>query len=350
MPTMGRRPSKNFNLPPRLRARVRKYGTYYYYDTGETPRREIPLGSNYTEAVKKWAELEGDGHDVAAKIITLKVVFDEYLRKIIPTKAAKTQTENIRQLATLLEFFGEDTRLDDIEPLHVRQFLTYRKASPAGANREKALLSHIINMAREWGLTSMANPCAGVKGYTETGRNIYIEDEVFSAVYNAACQPIRDAMDLAYLTGQRVSDTLKMSEADIKDGVIHVNQGKTEKRLRINITGELKTLIDRIIAKKEGFKIRTLQLVCTETGMPLRLRAMQDRFNRARDLAAKSNKKLKAEIEAFQFRDLRAKAGTDKLESSGNIVIAQRQLGHTTIGMTEHYIRDRKGDFVEPTK
>ena len=51
----------------------------------------------------------------------------------------------------------------------------------------------------------------------------------------------------------------------------------------------------------------------------------------------------------FQFRDLRAKAGTDKAESQ-DIHAAQKQLGHKTIIMTEHYVRERLGDKVEPTK
>ncbi|MNL88919.1 Phage integrase family protein [compost metagenome] len=53
---------------------------------------------------------------------------------------------------------------------------------------------------------------------------------------------------------------------------------------------------------------------------------------------------------AFQFRDLRAKAGTDTAESSGDIRQAQRQLGHKSIQMTEHYVRERKGDKVGPTR
>ena len=52
----------------------------------------------------------------------------------------------------------------------------------------------------------------------------------------------------------------------------------------------------------------------------------------------------------FQMRDLRAKAGTDKAESSGDIMRAKDQLGHTTVGMTEQYIRNRKGKKVMPTK
>ena len=61
MLAVGRRPTKHLNLPSRLRARTLPSGrTYYYYDTGQKPRREIPLGSDYALAVKKWAELEID--------------------------------------------------------------------------------------------------------------------------------------------------------------------------------------------------------------------------------------------------------------------------------------------------
>ncbi|CAE6839529.1 hypothetical protein LMG22931_07182 [Paraburkholderia nemoris] len=67
------------------------------------------------------------------------------------------------------------------------------------------------------------------------------------------------------------------------------------------------------------------------------------RFDRAR-LAARVGKEL------FQFRDLRAKAGTDKAESSGNIQAAQLQLGHKSLKITAHYVRERKGDKVGPTK
>lgn len=50
----------------------------------------------------------------------------------------------------------------------------------------------------------------------------------------------------------------------------------------------------------------------------------------------------------FQMRDLRAKAGTDKAESSGNIMQAKDQLGHTTVVNTEQYIRNRKGRRSHP--
>lgn len=115
------------------------------------------------------------------------------------------------ELAQLYKFFdAPPAPIEQITPQHVRQFMDWRKDAPVRANREKALFSHIFNKAREWGYTAAPNPCAGVKGFTERGRDAYIEDVTYKAVWDAADWPTRDAMDLAYLTGQRPADVLKM--------------------------------------------------------------------------------------------------------------------------------------------
>lgn len=43
----------------------------------------------------------------------------------------------------------------------------------------------------------------------------------------------------------------------------------------------------------------------------------------------------------IRFRGLRAKAATDKTDAAGDIRQAQKQLGRTTVGMTENYVRAR---------
>ena len=82
--------------------------------------------------------------------------------------------------------------------------------------------------------------------------------------------------------------------------------------------------------------------------------ALRSRFDKARSAAIKKAEKssvqtLAAAIRAFQFRDLRAKAGTDKEESSG-MAAAKDQLGHADEKMTQSYVRHRKGKLVKPTK
>jgi len=358
---MGRKPSKNTNLPPRMRKRVQRSGkVYYYYDSGGKPRHEIPLGSDYVQAVQKWAELEADGSQIISAT-TFKDAALRYVREVLPTKAARSQSDNIKELEILYEFFNNPpAALDDIQPIHISQYRLWRidrsrkrllekgqsaplDAGGVRANRELALFSHIFNYAREIGLTSAPNPSAGVRKTRERGRDVYIEDDLYKAVYEAADQPLRDAMDLAYLTGQRPADTLALDECNIKDGLLEVRQGKTRKRLRIVMQGELEEVIVRIRDRKAHCRATSTRLIVNERGQPLGKSALRSRFDKARERAS-----IPKEI--FQFRDLRAKAGTDKADSSGDIRQAQRQLGHKSVTMTEHYVRNRRGDRVEPTK
>ena len=46
-------------LLPRMRSKTTLKGNvYYYYDTCAKPRKWLPLGANYLEALKKFAEYE----------------------------------------------------------------------------------------------------------------------------------------------------------------------------------------------------------------------------------------------------------------------------------------------------
>lgn len=335
-----------------MRARVRLSGTYYFLDAGGRPRKEIALGADYPAAVRKWAELTITG---LAPRTTFKDVADRYQREILPGKAPRTQKDNLSELARLMSFFNDPpASLEDIEPQHIRQYLDWRgQSAKVRANREKALFSHIWNFAREVGITALPNPCRGVKGFTESGRDTYIDDEVFQAVYDAAPQRLRDALDLAYLTGQRPADVLKMSVTDIQGGMLAVQQGKTGAKLRLRLVDDagqpngLGALVERIASEKRGRVIADIALICGANGQRMTEAGLDNSFDRARLAAIAKHPKLANQIKGFQFRDLRAKAGTDKADSAG-LVESQRQLGHASSKMTEHYVR--KGNVVTPTR
>lgn len=343
---MGRVPTRNKNLPAGMRARHRGNKTYYFLDTGATPRRETPLGQDYVVAVLRWAELTA-GTAPRATRITFRHVAERYQREVLPTKAPATQDGNLRELANLYKFFDDPpVELEQIEPVNIRQYLDWRgQTAKTRANREKALFSHIWNFARDKGLTGKANPCAGIKGFDEDGRDVYIDDAVYQAVHQAAEPPLRDALDLAYLTGQRPADVLKLSLADIKDGALSVIQNKTGKKLRISVVGELAALVDRIKMRP----VSSLRLVNSASGAPMTRYELRGAFDRARDAAVLAHPALAQQIREFQFRDLRAKAGTDTEEARG-MGAAQDQLGHSTPMMTAHYVRHRKGKLVSPTR
>ncbi|NML34556.1 tyrosine-type recombinase/integrase [Paraburkholderia antibiotica] len=356
---MGRTPTRNPNLPPGMRARHRGKKTYYFYDWGGKPRREESLGTDFIVAVRRWSEIEEAQTPKAAEA-TLKEAFDAYIRDMLPNKAPRTQKENLIQIALLKEFFGLDAPLDKIEPVHIKQYMHWRHrkavawyeskkrvappdAGHVRANRDIEVLSHMFNYAREIGMTKAPNPCLGVKKNVERGRDVYVEDDLFEKVYAQADQPTRDAMDLAYLTGQRPQDMLNYDERDIRDGFIHLQQGKTKKKLRMEVSGELAKIIARIRARKASYKVVSTALIVNELGQPMMLDALQRRFRETRRAAGVPDN-------AFQIRDLRAKAGTDKTDDTGDIRQAQKQLGHTSVTMTEHYVRNRRGDKVKPTK
>lgn len=122
-------------------------------------------------------------------------------------------------------------------------------------------------------------------------------------------------------------------------------QNKTGKKIRIAIEGQLDALMESIKAQK----VSSLQLISNADGKPMTRYELRGAFDRARDAAVAARPDLEQAIREFQFRDLRAKAGTDTEESSG-MEAAQAQLGHSTPTMTAHYVRHRRGKLVKPTK
>lgn len=340
---MGRKPTRNLNLPAGMRARHRGKKTYYFLDTGAKPRKEIPLGIDYVVAVQKWAELTVSA-EPKRDLTTFRYAAEKYCREVLPTKALRTQKDNLKELANLYKFFDEPpVPLDDIEPVNIRQYLDWRgQTAKVRANREKALFSHIFNFAREAGLTSNPNPCKGVKGFKEEGRDVFVDDALFKKLIDKSCRPLQFALRLAYLTGQRPADVYKMAETDVKDGVLWIKQGKTKAPLRIEVTGELKTLLDEIFEYKRQFSVRPLALLVTEKGQPMNEYTLRTRIDKARESAGIAKQDL-------QFRDMRPKAATE-VDSRGGTREAQALLGHTTETMTTQYIRHKVGKLVKPTK
>jgi integrase len=346
---MGRKPNKPGAIP-RFRARRQKSGVvHYYYDHGGRPRKETPLGSDYGVAIKKWAEFEHANTIPAAAVVTFRHVAQRYQAEVVPTKAVTTQRLNNRCITALLSFFDvPPAPFEAIRPINIRQYLDWRP-SKVIANREVSLFSHIWNWARSKGVTDLPNPCEGIRRNKESGRGVYVEDEVFHAVYQHADASLRDAMDLAYLTGQRVGDVWSMDLRQVTPRGLAITQAKSTNKVLMEITGELARLLDRI-AKRKSEKLPngrskpySTRLIVDDSGLALGRAALRYRFDKARAAAGVSS-------DEFQFRDLRAKAGTDKADSAQDIRQAQAQLGHSSVTTTEIYVMKKRGSKATPTK
>ena len=242
----------------------------------------------------------------------------------------------------LSKFFGGENPapLDEIEPAHVRRYLDWRKDTPGGANNEIGYLSAIFNYAREQGWTSKENPCRNVKKHSKKRREVYIEDYLYQAVYQAASQQMRDLMDIAYITGQRPVDIVGIHSSHIHEGILHISQQKTGAKLRFEISGKLKEIIDRI-HQDNGY------LFLNSHGKPLSRAALSRQFLELRKTVMQQRPELAEELSAFQFRDLRAKAATD-IYLAADTRSASDQLGHASEQMTKIYIR--RGKILKPLK
>ena len=227
------------------------------------------------------------------------------------------------------------------------------RGSPVRANREIATLSHVFNMAREWGITTKENPCQGVRKNREKPRDYYANDVVWAAVYSKAPQELKDAMDLAYLTGQHPADVLMMRKDDVEGGYLLVQQNKTGKRLRIRVNSDgevnsLGKLLNQIAARNS--KLVTSYLIVSKTGRRMTATMLRKRWDEARE-SAKTNALLEKDsvladkIAAFQFRDIRPKAASEITD----IGEASLLLGHTEGDITQRVYR-RIGATANPSK
>jgi len=328
-----------------MRKRVQRSGkVYYYLDTGAKPRKEIPLGDDYIVALRKYAEF----HEIAA-VDSPKFgdVITKYEVEVMPTLATSTQRVHKADMKHLRAKF-DAAPLDQLKPMHIREFLDVHRDKPTTANRCKRLFSTLWNHARGWGYTDAENPCTGIMGHALKKREVYVTDEVFDAVRACASEPLREALEFSYLTGQRPGDALKARMDDIEDETLAVAQGKTGKRLRIAIVGQLADLIARIQVRKAGHKTVHAQILMVRDGQPMTKQILRDHFAAAKAAATEKHPELAEAIKEFWFYDLRAKAADDTSVERGEQA-ASDLLGHDSLKTTrKHYLR--RGKIVVPVK
>lgn len=349
---MRPRNTENRDLPPGMvrRNRPRKNGKvwtgYYYRDASG---KEIPLGTDLNKARLKWAELEAK--EKPADLTTMKGIFDRYVRDVIPKKGERTQKDNMAELKQLRPTFDQ-APIDSITPFNIAGYRDARSAK-VRANREIALLSHVFNMAREWGLTERENPCQGIRKNRETPRDYYANAAIWDAVYAVAEQELKEAMDLGYLTGQRPADVLIMRSDDTEGDYFLVTQGKTGQKLRILMrtdAGEnsLGRLVREIGERNAGHPSK--YLLINQHGKRMTKGMLRLRWDKAREKAQQNaieqgDPLLAAKIGGFQFRDIRPKAASEIID----IGDASLLLGHSKQEITKRVYR-RIGATAKPSK
>ncbi len=351
---MSKPKTKYRHLPPRMTVRTytNKKGetwTGYYYEhprDAAGKRKLTSLGADLAEAKRKWAEFEH--RPVPVDLTTIEGAYALYMEWAENREKSKLSLRTIadrkKYWVKLKPVYG-NVPINALLPGHIMPYFESR-SSQVSAKKELKFLSALCNWARGKGLMRIPNPCAGLfqQMKVKEGRDIYVDDMWLALVYKHGSAVIQDALDLAYLTGQRPADVKKMRWSQVQDDVLLVGQNKTGAKLRIVIEGRLKEVLERI--KKRG--IKGLTILADNKGQPLKdFGYFRSQFDKARDAAEAEAKEIGIEFVRFQFRDLRPKAATD-LDTLHSLKAAQKLLGHTTERMTAEYIRKRRGDVVRP--
>lgn len=340
---------KNRDLPPYMARRTytNKKGEVwvgYYY----TPPRDengkkiaIPLGSDLAEAKRKWAELEGRQF-VAEN--SLSGILDKFFIWAKTLEESGLSERTLRDYESYWKFlapvFGK-VDIDKMKPEYLMRYF-HERSSKYRAKREVKFLSLIFNWARARGLMSVQNPATGIirQMKATSRRTIYVTNSDFALVYQHGNDLVKDAMDIAYLTGQRPADVFKMKWSDISDGVLYIEQNKTGEHVRIAVTGKLAEVFDRIRSRK----IIGKTVICDDRGNSVnQLGLFRYHFDHARDMAELDAREKGIMFNRFQFKDIRAKAATD----SDTQTAAQKLLGHRNINTTTIYRRDKK-EVIDP--
>lgn len=326
---MGRRRTRDFDLPPLM---IRRRGRFYY------GRQQIALGADFPAALRKYVEVH-TGHSPAG---TFGDAADAYRKAEDGLKACRpsTQREYERQLAVLIGSFGK-MHVDRILPMHVRAFMreVAKKqvdakgrvtGGPIIATRMKALLSLVINFARENGIAHGANPCAGIRG-KKSARDVEVTDAMLAPVLKACVCPVtRDYVETLFRTGADAGVAAVWRRDAIVGDELVVQRTKTGAKVRIAIVGPLKAILERRLAERVG----NVYLFARQDGEPIGLQVLRRRFIDARTKAGQS----------FWLKDLRAKAATD----ADDLRAAQDLLGHAQESTTALYRRKRAGVKAKP--
>ena len=311
--------SKDKHLPQRV---YLKHGAYYFV-TFEN--KWIRLGKTEAELYAGLAALKSE-----PVISGMAAIFDRYSRDIIPTKAERTQRDNLKEIANLRRAFGH-MEASDIKAVHLYQYRDARgKQSKTRANRELALMSHILGRAIEWGIIEN-NPCRDVKKFSEKPRDRYVEDWEYAAVLRIAPPLVRAAMEITAVTGMRQADILALKWSDLRDDGIPITQQKTRKKQIFEWSPRLRAAIEEL--KAIDRKIGSFWLFAMSTGSRLSSSGFQTAWQRLMATAIETG----AITERFTFHDLRAKAGSDAEDGT-------KLLGHQSATTT------RRIYILKPTK
>lgn len=308
-------------LPPRVHY---KHGRYYHVVRNQWR----PLSKEYHRALAQVAAIESPTEEWSELV---GQVYRRYEKRHKEGKLAASTWNQYQGIRARIEYGFSEFTPDIIQSSDITRFLDLYEDTPNMANRMLTVIKAIFERAVRQGLAP-TNPAFGIKRFEESKRDRYLTDGEFRAIRAEANPTVQLVMDMCYLTAQRISDVLAIQHSDISPQGIAFRQGKTGKRLLVEMGPEL----ERIVKEAKAIHKVMCRFLFHPRGKQTQYsyRAIRDAYDRAR---------AKAKVADTTIHDIRAKAITDAKKAG---IDPQKLAGHANPAMTERYIRLRETDSV----
>jgi integrase len=315
---MGRPRTKNRNLPTNVYFR---HGAYYHVRAGKWTL----IGKTLPDAMLRYAQIVGLGEH------TMSLLLDETMAEAEKRNLAAATLISYRHAAERLREMTVEFAVSDVKPKHVAEIMDEYADKAAWANIMRTVLKLAFDLAVRRGWVDY-NPVSSIPRFGQTPRSRYITHAEYQAIYAAGNDTLKAVMTLCYLTGQRISDVLKIRESDITDDGIEFDQGKTDKKLLVRWNPDLQEAVRYARSLNAA---RTLYLLGQRNGKIRSYGGVKDLWKRACETAG---------VEDAHIHDLRAKSLTDAKKQGHNPTLL---AGHTSEAMTRRYLRSRERDEVD---
>lgn len=349
-----RRSHKTRDLPPNLY--VRNDGYYSYrdprtgkeYGLGRDKRYAINQAVEANMAMLPAVEVSLIDRINESETITVELWCDRYIAILERRNTSNSSMAEYRGRVNAVRKAFSGRNITTITTKDISVFLEdyIAKDKPT---RAKLIRSTMLDMFREAiseGIITN-NPVEATRNARITVKRNRLSVEQFSLILDVAkgMQPwVSLSIELAVLTGQRVSDISKMSWADIRDNRLWVEQKKTGMKLTIPVTTSIPLLglklADTIEKCRKAYSMNHT-LISSRNGNPLAVETISRGFTKARDDSG-----IKWDGSPPSFHELRSLSARLYADNKGN-KYAQQLLGHKSSQMSERYIDVRGSEWLD---
>lgn len=315
---MNRPRQKDRHLPPCV---YFKHGAYHYVKRKKSTR----LGATLREAMAAYSAL----HEIVKG--SMPDLIQEALAQILPRvkPSTRVQYKSIgRKLSKILVEFSPQ----EVKPKDVAAIKKAMSATPNMCNRTLSVLRQIFDYALEAEIVD-SNPVVGIKRRAEAKRTRLLSIGEYSAIYAKAGPRLQVIMDLLIRTGQRVTAVLRIHRNDLSDEGIRFPSHKTDEKVTVPWTPELRSVVDR--AKALHRNVTALTLLHNRRGKVPDYRSIQRQWQAA---CADAN------VTDARIHDLRAFAATWAKKQGKNPTAL---LAHTSAAQTARYLRGKEEPVAE---